>query len=151
MTPRTILQTLVAAPLVAAAALMVVISVGGALPAGSLAPDPPRNLGEAIALSDAATAVWLLETGADPNAIYQVRPGMLPEEVGLSVRPLAAAVYTSDDVVVRVARRYGAELSRDEAHAAACFMAGRGREAIGRLVAPADWTAESCGSAEARR
>ena len=52
MTPRTILQTLVAAPLVAAAALMVVISVGGALPAGSLAPDPPRNLGEAIALSE---------------------------------------------------------------------------------------------------
>jgi len=148
ISPGTVLQTFVAAPIVAATALMVVISVGGVLPSGPFAADPPRNLGEAIARSDAATTVWLLRNGADPNAIYEIRPGLLESEVGLHVRPLAAAAYTSDDVMVRVVQRHGARLTPEEAHAVACWMMGKNREGIGRMVAPSDWTAESCGSAE---
>ncbi|MGE0391948.1 MAG: hypothetical protein AB7I25_01630 [Vicinamibacterales bacterium] len=146
--PRTILHTVVAAPIAAAAGLMVLISAGGALPSGPFAADPPRNLAEAIALSDAATATWLLRSGSDPNAFYEVRPGLLESEVGVHVRPLAAAAYTSDDVMVRVAQRYGARLTPEEARAVACRMADKGREEIARMVAPSDWTAESCGSAE---
>lgn len=145
-TPRTTLLTLVAAPLAGAVVLMVVISAGGALPAGPLASDPPRNLGEAIALSDAATATWLLRAGADSNAAYEIRPGLLASEAGLSVKPLAAAVYTSDDVMVRIAKRYGAQLSPEEVHTVACGMAGKGRVAIARMVAPAEWMPESCGT-----
>ena len=149
--PRTILLGLVAAPLLAALGVAAAMSIGGALPFGPLAPDSRRNLAEAIMLSDAATAAWLLEMGADPNALYDLRPDLVDPEVGPRVRPLAAAVYTSDDVVIRVAQRYGARLSPEEAHAVACRMAGKGREAIGRLVAPAGWTADSCRAAEARR
>lgn len=146
MSMRTIVHACVVAPLLAGVSLMVVITVGGAVPGGPFAPDPPRNLAEAMALSDAATARRLLESGADPNAMYDIRPGMLASEVGLRHRPLAAAVYTSDDLMVGLAQRYGAQLPPDEARAVACWMAARGREAIGRMVAPSDWTAVTCKS-----
>ncbi len=144
MSSRTVLPALVAAPLVAATGLLLVLSVGGATPAGPFAPDPPRNLAEAIALSDAATASRLFRAGADPNAVYEIRPRLIESEVGLRVRPLAAAAYTSDDLMVRIAQRYGARLPPDEARTVACWMTGKGRGEIGRMVAPPDWTAGDC-------
>jgi hypothetical protein len=145
LSPDTVIPGLVAGPLTAAVGLMVAISASGALGAGPFAPDPPRNLAEAIALSDAATAVWMLAAGADPNAVYEVRAGLLAGEVGRYVRPLAAAAYTSDDVVVRVAQRHGARLPPDEARAVACWMTFKGKGDIARMVAPSGWTAETCG------
>ena len=149
--PRVVLRVLVTAPPLMAVLLMAVISTGGALSVGPLAPDPPRNLAEAIALSDAATAAWLLQTGADPNAVYRIRPGLLSGDVDMQVRPLAAAAYTADDVMVRVAQRYGARLPEDEARAAACWLAGKGREGIGLMVAPPGWTRDACPPAGARQ
>ena len=147
LSPRTVLHAAVAAPIVAAALLMVALSASGALSVGPFAPDPPRNVAEAIALSDAATAAWMLATGADPNGIYDVRPGLLASELDRRLRPLADAAYTSDDLVVRVAQRYGARLPPDEARAVACWMTFKGKGDIARMVAPVDWTPESCGPA----
>lgn len=151
MSPRVVLRALVTAPPLMAVILTAVISAGGALSVGPLAPDPPRNLAEAVALSDAATAAWLLQTGADPNAVYQIRPGLLDGELPLRLRPLAAAAYTADDAVVRVAQRYGARLPEDEARTVACWLAGRERAGIGLMVAPPGWTAETCPPAGARQ
>lgn len=134
-------------PLAAALAVTVAMSAGGALRGRGFAPNYPRNLAEALALLDAATAVRLLRGGADANAIYDIRPGMLNSELGLQVRPLAAAAYTLDDVIVQLALQYGARLPPDDARSVACWVARSGRETVVRLVAPPGWTEEACGLA----
>jgi hypothetical protein len=149
--PRALLHAVVMAPLAAALLLMVVLSASGALAVGPFAPDQPRNLGEAIVLSDSGTAVWLLANGADPNAVYEIRPGLLSSDLDRHVHPLAAAAYTLDDQMVRVTQRFGARLAPDEARTVACWMTFKNREAVARMVAPPGWTAESCASGEVRK
>lgn len=145
MTAGRLVPVVVAAPLVAAALFMAALALGGVTGAGPFRPDPPRNLSEALALSDAATAAWMFRSGADPVAVYEVRPGMLASELDRRVRPLAAAALTSDDYMVRLAQRYGATLPPAEAHDVACWLAGKGREAVAQLISPPDWTSVSCG------
>ena len=141
-----LVPVIVAAPLVAAALFMAAVALSGATGAGPFRPDPPRNLSEALALSDAATAVWMFRSGADPVAAHEVRPGMIASELDRHVRPLAAAAYTSDDYMVRLAQRYGATLPPAEAHDAACWLAGKGREGVAQMISPPDWTPAVCGT-----
>lgn len=146
-----VVPIVVGLPLAAALAVTVAMSAGGALRVRGFAPNYPRNLAEALALSDAATAVRLLRGGADANAIYDVRPGMLNSELDLRVRPLAAAAYTLDDAMVQLAQQHGARLPPEDARSVACWVARSRREEVVRLVAPPGWTEEACGLAGERR
>ena len=118
---------------------------------GPFRPDPPRNVAEALALSDSATAVRMFRDGADPAAMYDIRPGMLASDVGTRVRPLSAAAYTSDDDMVRLAQRFGATLLPAEAREVACFLAGKGRTSVSHMISPPDWTPDACGEAVQQR
>jgi len=141
----------VAVPLAAGLGVVLLMSLGGFFRVPGLAPDRPRNVAEALALSDSATAVRMFRMGADPSAMYEVRPRMLASEVGRHARPLAAAAYTSDDHVVRTALQHKAALPPDEARAVACWLAIKEREPIALMIAPPGWSAASCGPAEERQ
>ena len=134
----------VGAPLVAAVVFMAAVSLGGATGIGPFKTDPPRNVAEALVLSDAGTAVWMLRTGADAAAIYDVRLEMLSSGIDEHIRPLVAAAYSGDEVIVGVALREGATLPPDEAHALACWLTSRSREGVAGLVAPPGWNPEMC-------
>ncbi len=142
---------LVAAPLVAAVALAAAMGLSGAAGAGPFRPDPPRNVSEALVISDAASAVWMFRTGADPAAVYTVRPELISSALNNRVRPLAAAVYTGNDFIVAVALREGATLPPDEAGPLACQLESWDRETVARMVAPPGWTADSCRPAAEER
>lgn len=146
-----VVPVVVGLPLAAALAVTVAMSAGGVLRVRGFAPNYPRNLAEALALSDAATAVRMLKGGADANAVYDVRPGMLNSEVDPQVRPLAAAAYTLDDAMVQLAQQHGARLPPEDARSVACWVARFRREEVVRLVAPPGWTEEACGLAGERR
>ncbi len=135
---------LVAAPMAASLLAMSIVSASGLLGVPPFAPNPPRNVAEALAVSDAATAVRMFRAGADPSAVYEVRPGMIASELDQHVRPLAAAAFTSDDALVQLAKRFGATLPPAEARDAACWLAHKGREPIAILIAPAGWSASTC-------
>ena len=134
----------IAAPLVAAVGFMAAVSVSGATGLGPFKADLPRNPSEALVLSDAATAVRMLRAGADAAAVYDVRLEMLSSGMDEHIRPLVAAAYSGDEVIVGVALREGATLPPDEAHAVACWLTSRSRESVAGLVAPPDWTPELC-------
>lgn len=134
----------IVAPLVAAVGFVAAVTLGGAAGMGPFRPDPPRNVAEALALSDSATAVRMFRDGADPAAMYDIRPGMLASDAGTRVRPLSAAAYTSDDDMVRLAQRFGATLPPDDARPVACWLFMKGREKVARMVAPQDWAADGC-------
>ncbi len=147
----SVAHLLVAAPLVAALALAATMGLGGAAGVGPFQPDPPRNVSEALAVSDVATAVWMFRTGADPAAVYTVRPELISSGLDTQVRPLAAAVYTGNDFIVAIALREGATLPPDEAGPLACRLESRDRETVARMVAPPGWTAGSCRPAAEER
>ena len=134
----------IAAPLVAAVGFMAAVSLSGATGIGPFKPDPPRNPSEALILSDAATAVRMFRTGADPTAVYDVRLTLLSRGMDEHIRPLVAAAYARDDVVVGVALREGATLPPEEARVTACWLASRGRENVSRMLMPPEWMPGAC-------
>jgi hypothetical protein len=136
---------LVAIPLFVSAIFMVAVSLSGVLAVGPFRPDPPRNLAEALALSDSATASLMIRTGADLVAVYEVRPGIGPSEMDRHVRPLAAAAFTLDDSMVTLAKMWGGALPPAEAATVACWLSFKGRESISRMIAPPSWKSSDCG------
>lgn len=144
MTRDVFVRAVVAAPLGGALVLVALLAASGAAGVGPFAPDPPRNVAEALALGDAASAVRMFRAGADPLALYEIRPRMLAREVGRRVRPLAAAGYTSDDMMVRIAQQAGARLPPDEARTVACWLRAKGRDTVAKMLAPEAWSPEAC-------
>ena len=65
------------------------------------------NLAEAAALRDAGEAVRLIASGADPNATYPLRPGILAAE---SLTPLEAAVGARRAEMVELLMLHGAKV-----------------------------------------
>ena len=144
MTRQRPVTLVIAAPLVAAVGFMAAVSVSGAIGAGPFKADLPRNPSEALILSDVATAVRMFRAGADAAAVYDVRLKMLSSGMDEHIRPLVAAAYSGDDVIVGVALREGATLPPEEARAVACWVAGRGLETISGMLAPPEWSPGSC-------
>lgn len=61
----------------------------------------PLNLAEAAALRDRGEVARLLAEGADPNAVYLVRRGMIREQ-SMRLTPVAAARATRRDEIVQL-------------------------------------------------
>jgi len=86
---RVLFFAAAAAPMLVAAAQLaeVALASAGRHPLWQLA---PLNIAEAAALNDAATVVRLIESGADVNAVYPIRRGVLRGRT-MQLTPLAAA------------------------------------------------------------
>lgn len=136
----------VGAPLLAAVGFMAVVSLSATTGVGPFKPDPPKNPSEALVRSDMASAIWMFRTGADPAALYDVRLKMLDSGMDERIRPLVAAAYSKDHVVVGVALREGATLPPEEARTVACWLEERGLETIAGMLAPQGWSPGSCQS-----
>ena len=74
---------------------------------------PDLNLSEAAAVRDAAEIVRLIEEHSeDPNAIREVRPGLLADQA-IRVTPLEAAVAAKDVEIARVLLVNGAAMNAE--------------------------------------
>src|SRR4030095_4589188 len=88
VTPLCVLAALAPVAVTVGAALVAAAEIGGAHP---LTVGPPRNVAEAIAVGDAATAARLADGGASVTAIAFVRAGLLAPQPILA-SPLEVAV-----------------------------------------------------------
>jgi hypothetical protein len=74
---------------------------------------PELNLSEAAAVRDSAEIVRLIEEHSeDPNAVREVRPGLLADQA-IRVTPLEAAVAAKDVEIARVLLVNGATMDAD--------------------------------------
>jgi hypothetical protein len=64
-------------------------------------PRQQLNLSEAAAVRDSAEIVRLIESSEDPNAVRDVRPGLLAQQA-VRATPLEAAVAMKDPEIARV-------------------------------------------------
>jgi hypothetical protein len=106
---RTI--TLIAAALaLAPSALLAIASLWWTMSApagGGLWPPVRQTLSEAAAAGDVGEVVWQVQTGADPNARFPVRAGLLADDA-VTTTPLEAAVWAHDAEMVSLLLAHGA-------------------------------------------
>jgi len=89
------------------------------------------NLAEAAALRDAGEVVRQIAAGADPNATYPLRPGVI---AALSVTPLEAAVGSRRAEMVDLLMLHGAKVDADQWQRLHCFALRTGAsDVIGML------------------
>ena len=82
------------------------------------------NLSEAAAVRDAAEIVRLIEEQSeDPNAVREVRPGLLADQA-IRVAPLEAAVAAKDVEIARVLLVNGAAMDADTWNRLRCSAEG---------------------------
>lgn len=74
-------------------------------------PDLRLNLSEATAVRDTAEVVRLLDDGADPNARYAVRPGLVDNSEPVNVTPLEAAISIRRAELVSLLLKRGVRVS----------------------------------------
>lgn len=99
----------VAAPGCALGAGLAIALAGAALGRSPIWPDQDLTLSEAVVTRAEADLVRLLRTGADPNAPYDVRPGLL-ESRAVRVTPIEAAVRSHDAEMLERLLRHGASI-----------------------------------------
>jgi len=121
------------------AAIVAAAEIGGAHP---LTVGPPRNVAEAIAIGDAATAARLADGGASVTEIALVRPGILAPQPILA-SPLEVAVMLDQAPTVDFLIARGAVRNEHLACLAADVGARAARARVGEPV--------ECRSGEALR
>ena len=99
------------------AALPALIATAAAAAAPAFWKGGSLTLSEAAALRDAGEVVRQIASGADPNATYPLRPGILDAS---SLTPLEAAVDSRRAEMVDVLMGHGAKVSADEWHRLHC-------------------------------
>ena len=72
-------------------------------------PDHGLTLSEAVVTRAVADVVGLIRDGRDPNAPYDVRPGLLDDDA-VRVTPLEAAVLSRDSEMIERLLGYGAQM-----------------------------------------
>jgi ankyrin repeat protein len=77
-------------------------------------PDMQPNLSEATAVRDTAEVVRLLDDGADPNARYPVRPGLVDNNEPVNVTPLEAAISIRRSELVSLLLMRGVRVNADD-------------------------------------
>ena len=110
-------------------------------------PISDANLTEAAATRDAATVIFLIQEGHDPNKPYRVRSGVL----GRSPRrltPLEAAVDEERLEIVDILMRHGVVLSDRQRVDLVCAARGRGDEEIVRYF-ETHWGTVTCDARQA--
>jgi hypothetical protein len=75
-------------------------------------PRQQLNLSEAAAVRDVGEIVRLIDSSADPDAVRDVRPGLLAEHA-VRATPLEAAVAIRDPEIARVLLANGAEMDTE--------------------------------------
>lgn len=83
----------------------------------------PLTLSEAAALRDAGEVVRQIASGADPNAAYPLRPGVLAAS---TLTPLEAAVGARRPEIVQLLVLHGAKVDAAEWRRLNCFAIGLG-------------------------
>ena len=74
---------------------------------------PPANIAEAAGTARADDMLRRLRLGEDPHRLYDLRPEVISSTV-LKATPLEAAVWSRQELIVRLLEREGA--LRDDAH-----------------------------------
>lgn len=95
---------------------------------------PARNVAEAIAMGDAASALRLMESGASIDEIAMIRPGVLSDRA-MFATPLETAVLVDEDAAFELLASRGAELPREHL---ACLAADIGARAVGARLGRGD-------------
>lgn len=106
LTTRSIVVA-AAVPPVLLAAVQVVLLVLALFNANPFWRWEPLTLSEAAALRDAAEVVRLIEAGEDPNAVYEVRPGIL-SPAAQQLTPLEAAAAAEREEITALLVAAGA-------------------------------------------
>jgi hypothetical protein len=114
---------------VAVSAIIVVSAAGGGSP--PFWRGGPLTLSEAAALRDQGELVRLIEAGADPNAMYLLRPGVLAAS---SLTPLEAAVGARRSEMVELLMLHGATMDAPGWQRLHCFALATGAaDVVGML------------------
>ncbi len=139
---------LVAAPPLLLAVITVVLLVLGLFERNPFWPRHTVTISEAAALRDRATVAALAESGTDLSLRYRVRPGLLDNDVDLSLTAPEAAIFANRAEILAVL--FNAGLTQDEAAVRGwiCLARAPGRdEALAyltaRFAALADTTCEA--------
>ena len=106
------LYALPAVPPLAVTIAVVLIAGGEMSGSHPLTIGAPRNVAEAIAMDDPASAARLIENGASANEINVIRPGILGSSAVLAT-PLEAAVIRDQVTMVEFLIARGAALPDD--------------------------------------
>ena len=126
-TRRTLLIACAAPALVAVAisAFTVLSAAVGVSP--SFWRGGPLTLSEAAALRDQGEVVRLIASGADPNAMHPLRPGVLAAS---SLTPLEAAVGARRAEMVELLMLHGAKVDEAGWRRLHCFALGTGADDV---------------------
>jgi hypothetical protein len=130
VTPLCVLAALAPVAVTVGAALVAAAEIGGAHP---LTVGPPRNVAEAIAVGDAATAARLADGGASVTEIAFVRAGLLAPQPILA-SPLEVAVMLDQAPTVDFLLARGAVRNEHLACLAADVGAHAARTRVGEPV-----------------
>ena len=136
---RRPLTFIAAALAVAPSALLAVASLwwtASAPAGGGLWPPVRQTLSEAAAAGDVGEVVWQVRTGADPNARFPVRAGLLADDA-VTATPLEAAVWAHDTEMLSLLIAQGAIVDRPTATTLRCINLERGGDARIDALLPA--------------
>jgi hypothetical protein len=110
-----------AAPIVAAFALVTAVAVGERVGVAPLAGLVPTNSAEAAGMASAVHVARFLQSGADPNHVHPIRGEIISSSV-LRATTLEAAMWSRQVELIRLLDRQGA-ISRADRHGLACLAA----------------------------
>ena len=115
---------------------------------GGLWPPVAQSLSEAAAVGDVGEVLWQVQTGADPNARFPVRAGLI-SDAALTVTPLEAAVWGRDAEMLELLIAHGAIVDRPMRITLRCINQERGDDARIAALLPVDGTpsATACDTA----
>lgn len=132
------MQVVAVSPLLVTFAGSLLIAGGWAVGADPWWTPPTLSLSEAVATRDAGEVTRLVEQeGADPDAVWQVREGLLGPAV--RVTPLEAAVLARRGEMAALLLRLGATVPAGEARAAfACLGERAGATEVAAQVMASD-------------
>jgi hypothetical protein len=124
-----------AAPLGAAALVLVIVTAGervGAMPFSGVT---PVNSAEAAGMASAVHVLRFLRMGDDPHRVHPIRPEIISSAVQRATT-LEAAMWSRQLGLIQLLDREGAIVGRDERRALACLAADLKVEDVARYLAP---------------
>jgi hypothetical protein len=124
-----------AAPLGAAALLLVIVTAGEQLGATPLSGVIPVNSAEAAGMASAVHVLRFLRMGDDPNRVHSIRPEIISSAVRRATT-LEAAMWSRQLGLIQLLDREGAIVGRDQRRALACLANDLKVEDIAGFLAP---------------
>ncbi|MEW5984269.1 MAG: hypothetical protein AB1806_18105 [Acidobacteriota bacterium] len=144
---ETVTECIPALPQMALGLATAAIVAGALFGWHPLWPADTETLAEAAALGNRATIMALVARGADPNARYSVRPGILRSDP-IELTPLEAAITTRQDYLFEFIRSQGAVVNAGNRLRLFCFASALGADAIARSLAEVPLTDSGCDGVE---